>query len=69
LTGNYSVTEQQKPDNISNSFTYTKNLGETTAQHLLQNYCKFLYERHGSYEAVARIAHLDRRTVKKYIVE
>lgn len=38
-----------------------------TAQQLLQNYCRFLYDRHRSYETVARIAGLDRRTVKKYI--
>ncbi len=32
-------------------------------------YCRFLYDRHGSYEAVARITQLDRRTAKKYIVD
>ena len=38
-----------------------------SAQHLLQAYCRFLYDQHNSYETVARIANLDRRTVKKYI--
>jgi len=46
-----------------------KDLGEISAQRLLQNYCQSLYECHGSYEAVARITQLDRRTVKKYIVD
>ena len=38
-----------------------------TAQQLLQRYCQFLYNKHQSYETVARIVNLDRRTVKKYI--
>ncbi len=38
-----------------------------TAQELLQNYCRFLYGKYGSYETVARMSALDRRTVKKYI--
>ncbi len=38
-----------------------------TAQQLLQKYCRLLYDRHHNYETVARIAGLDRRTVKKYI--
>ena len=38
-----------------------------SAQQLLQTYCRFLYGQHHSYETVARIANLDRRTVKKYI--
>ncbi len=34
---------------------------------LLSAYCNLLYQRHGTFEEVARITHLDRRTVKKYI--
>lgn len=41
--------------------------GEITAQDLLAGYCRLLYERCGTFEAVARRTRLDRRTVKKYI--
>ena len=34
---------------------------------LLSKYCGFLYQRHGTYEAVSRIVGLDRRTVKRYV--
>ncbi len=37
------------------------------ASSLLSQYCKMLYQKHGTYEAVGKIAGLDRRTVKKYI--
>jgi len=37
------------------------------ADSVLSAYCSHLYNRHGSYEAVSRIAGLDRRTVKKYV--
>jgi hypothetical protein len=37
------------------------------ASSLLSHYCKMLYQKHGTYEAVGKIAGLDRRTVKKYI--
>ncbi|MBD3422291.1 MAG: sigma-54-dependent Fis family transcriptional regulator [Chitinivibrionales bacterium] len=37
------------------------------ADELLAQYCRSLYKRHKNYEAVARIAGLDRRTVKKHI--
>lgn len=43
--------------------------GTLTAGSLLSQYCGMLYEKHGSYEAVARITDLDRRTVKKYVVQ
>lgn len=42
--------------------------GSLTANELLSHYCKTMYEKLGSYEAVARKIELDRRTVKKYIV-
>ncbi len=38
-----------------------------TAQGLLSDYCRALYLRLGSYEAVAKVTRLDRRTVKKHI--
>jgi transcriptional regulator with AAA-type ATPase domain len=41
--------------------------GSMDAQTLLSNYCRFLYNKCESYEAVARSTELDRRTVKKYI--
>ncbi len=41
--------------------------GSMTAQEILSDYCRLLHRRLGTYEAVARAAGLDRRTVKKYI--
>ena len=41
--------------------------GRADAQQLLSGYCRLLYQRHGSFEAVSRRVKLDRRTVKKYI--
>jgi transcriptional regulator with PAS, ATPase and Fis domain len=40
-----------------------------TAKRLLQQYCTSLYDEYNTFEAVARITHLDRRTVKRYITE
>jgi DNA-binding NtrC family response regulator len=42
--------------------------GSMDAQQLLRAYCALLYERHGTYEEVARRTNLDRRTVKKYVL-
>ena len=38
------------------------------AKQLLTLYCQLLYERHGTYEKVAKILNLDRRTVTKHIL-
>lgn len=41
--------------------------GKLNAQDLLSAYCTILYQRHGTYEQVASMTQLDRRTVKKHI--
>ncbi len=68
LTGSYQgeqVAEKASPE-----------VGEETsalldarvdAETLLARYCAALYEQYGTYEEVARITKLDRRTAKKYV--
>lgn len=43
--------------------------GALSAAELLMRYCVLLHEKFGTYEEVSRRTHLDRRTVKKYIVQ
>ncbi len=43
--------------------------GDLDARRLLTGYCALLYRGSGTYEEVARVTRLDRRTVKKYILE
>jgi transcriptional regulator of acetoin/glycerol metabolism len=45
------------------------NQAPLTAQQLLSQYCIRLYNTYGTYEAVAKITDLDRRTVRKHIVQ
>jgi len=49
-------------------FCQTEN-GAMSARELLEKYCLLLYERFGNYEEVSRRTQLDRRTVKKYILQ
>ena len=43
--------------------------GALEARELTARYCALLYAKHGTYEEVARITGLDRRTVRKYVVQ
>jgi len=43
--------------------------GTADAHEVLAMYCALLHRRHGTYEEVARRTKLDRRTVKKYVLE
>jgi len=43
--------------------------GRLTAAQVLAGYCSSLYRSLGTYEAVAKVTKLDRRTVKKHIVQ
>jgi DNA-binding NtrC family response regulator len=42
--------------------------GTLEARELVERYCAVLHARHGTFEEVARITGLDRRTVRKYVV-
>ncbi|MCL7489382.1 MAG: sigma 54-interacting transcriptional regulator [Desulfobulbaceae bacterium] len=67
------LKEQYEGDRIlleksaTSSFNEMLVEGNLTAQQLMSKYCKVLYKKLGTYEAVAKQTELDRRTVKKYI--
>ncbi|CAG0932156.1 Transcriptional regulatory protein ZraR [Rhodocyclaceae bacterium] len=67
VTGHYRGEEKAEPSGAAERFLADAAAGELDAQELLAGYCRILYERHGTYEEVARRANLDRRTVKKYL--
>ncbi|HML76857.1 sigma 54-interacting transcriptional regulator [Geobacter sulfurreducens] len=67
VTGHYRG--EAKPEPAGDLARYLNEAAgmECNAQELLAGYCRLLYERHGTFEEVARRANLDRRTVKKYL--
>jgi DNA-binding NtrC family response regulator len=67
VTGHYRGDTRSTPSSASDRFLAAMNMGELDAGAVLGGYCRLLYERHGTYEEVARLTNLDRRTVKKYI--
>ncbi|NIR32664.1 MAG: sigma-54-dependent Fis family transcriptional regulator [Gammaproteobacteria bacterium] len=66
LTRRYEVDLQAVTGDDA-AFAERLRSGRLSARDLLGRYCRLLYERHGSYEEVARRTELDRRTVKKYL--
>jgi DNA-binding NtrC family response regulator len=61
--GDHSVKSNDSVTSLLNEIS----AGAINADTLLGRYCKLLYDKHKSYEAVSEIVQLDRRTVKKYI--
>jgi hypothetical protein len=67
LKNSYEWHRQEAADNAAARLARGLDNGRMTAQEMLSDYCRILYDRLGTYEAVARTTRLDRRTVKKYI--
>lgn len=67
LTGSYESNNLQKKGKAENLAEEIEN-GTLNAHELLGRYCSLLYQKMGTYEAVAKKTGLDRRTAKKYIL-
>jgi sigma-54 specific flagellar transcriptional regulator A len=67
LTGR-SVRSGEPGSSPVASMVHAIEVGDASADEVLARYCALLHQRHGSYEAVAAIARLDRRTVKKHVL-
>ncbi len=68
LTGAYEGQAALEAPDPEESFLDAVRGGRMTADALLAGYCLMLHRRHGTYEAVANAAGLDRRTARKYVV-
>jgi DNA-binding NtrC family response regulator len=73
LTGAYRGDIVEEGDDASldadQRFAREVSAGSLDANALLTRYCAMLYRRTGTYEEVARRTGLDRRTVRKYVIE
>jgi len=67
LTRGYRGDRRAVSPDLRASIFEKVDAGTYSAQDLLSAYCALLYDRHGTYEEVARRTGLDRRTVKKYV--
>jgi len=67
LTGQYATSAAPKSATLRDELIAGLDSEQITADELVSSYCKLLYQKHGIYEAVGRIANLDRRTVKKHL--
>ena len=67
LTGDYTGSARPKSVSPREQLVAGIEAGTLDADALLAGYCQVLYEKEGTYEAVARRTNLDRRTVKSYL--
>ncbi len=68
LTGQYEPAFPTTPPGTAPWLDQAQ-AGTLDAESLLAAYCAHLHQQHGTYEEVARVTRLDRRTVKKYILQ
>ncbi|MDM8536116.1 sigma 54-interacting transcriptional regulator [Desulfobacterales bacterium HSG17] len=69
LKGHYEGDHSPIKNDLNSHLTDAINKGNMDAQRLLSGYCFLLHQQHKTFEAVANITGLDRRTVKKYILQ
>jgi len=67
LTKHYAGDHKAVAPDLRSQLAAGIDHGTLDADTLLSGYCRLLYERHGTYEEVARRTKLDRRTVKAYL--
>lgn len=69
LVLNRTYAGERMPAKLADpSFSVKVEDGQMSAAELLAGYCAQLHARCGTYEEVAKITGLDRRTVKKYVL-
>jgi transcriptional regulator of acetoin/glycerol metabolism len=68
LNGRYDGDAQAAAPDLQSQLLASVRDGNVSADALLAAYCQLLHRRHGTYEAVAEITKLDRRTAKKYVL-
>ena len=67
LTGSYTGRTVLKAATPRDQLMAGIDSEQISSDDLLGAYCRMLYEKYGSYEAVGRRAQLDRRTVKRHL--
>ncbi len=68
LTRSYRGEFGVEPGDVRGELLAGIDAGRLDAQGVLAGYCALLYRRYGTYEHVAKVTGLDRRTVKKYVL-
>jgi len=68
LRQSYKGKGEQKNLDLTDKLIQGISKQDIPVSHLVSGYCRLLYDRFGTYEKVAKITGLDRRTIKKHII-
>jgi hypothetical protein len=69
LNKSYKPFALDKPQSLNAYLQQNLSEGTLDLQDLIGGYCYLLYQRYGTYEAVAQTTCLDRRTAKKHVAQ